>query len=882
MAEFRLGFDEKPFQIYYLDVLAFIATADVSNYLTGQVAVTLQNRNGWNTASLTLTNAEDTFVWTPEQALTIRNVLENGGTVDESKFRTAVTDFRYSEKPKLKVAKLKSQGPKVKGANSKDKETGAYRWPCDPHCCIFNKLDPIRIFLHNPIIAEQDMTTPAWIPIFAGFVENRTLDEDYVGVGPRLIQITAYDVRYFLHRMRVDVNGWSGSHAGNPLIQITDSLFKDIHSGSRFGHPLPGKTFEEITQSLILGGVVKVDPNTGKATGKPVPPRKQYQGAGFFRFGQIFFMTPADPPSGAAPTSNEQLAPNTSETAKRDKAIATAQAKLDAAKKAQADAEKKEAASTAAVTAGGTKVDAAKQMEMAAARTAADKARAETRAAQSELSAAQAGTSSTPMTSSADARAAAASAAKASAIQEPTTELKKETVSQLESWYALGLFGDWEDDLRRATSVPTAETAEVIDSTATGAAPPSGGQAPAGTVTQASTPSAARDPVTGAVKEKSQGTFFYDPNATIKDGKVVTPSPVAQSQQTAQQTQARAATGAGASPAGDPATSAGPATNRPLTYKEVLVIGLGTFWGLDFCPDTQKLYYLLPKKGTGNSQYADSTTGLNPGFHDRSWISRHEIIINTCSAIDYQWWVSGSGDMFFEPNMLDFQPDDFGSQFAPCMKVDRHLIKGTIGEEIGDIPSAIQAVGSLGLTNKQAPGPLNTVRSAVFFPNFVRRYGIGVESRSYPFVHSKKTLEALAMTDLQKAVAHANQSDISFGYRPFLLPNKPLLNRVRTRLGTTTAVSHTLVIHREATTRASQDWVRSLRADGRWVLITGGFDAPITGRRILPVDTIYGPPRNGARTSLDVANDPNVGIADADPSSEKSTTVNDQVAVETK
>jgi hypothetical protein len=151
---------------------------------------------------------------------------------------------------------------------------------------------------------------------------------------------------------------------------------------------------------------------------------------------------------------------------------------------------------------------------------------------------------------------------------------------------------------------------------------------------------------------------------------------------------------------------------------------------------------------------------------------------------------------------------------------------------------------------------MSTIRSQVIIPLFVRRYGIEIKTASYPFIGNPKVLAAAALADLQKAVAHANNMDVGFTFRPYMLPNKPFLHRVRFRMGTTTTVNYTVTIFGPAQTRLNLDHVRRLRFDGRFILLTGGYDAPVSGRRILPADTVYGPPRTGARTNLDAVNDP--------------------------
>jgi len=865
MAEIKFSYSERKHEVMYVDAVVFIAGVDVSRYVMAQVQVTLNNRNGWNTATLQLANAEDVWIYTQEQAIAIRKALK-GGTIDTSVFRTAARDYRYSEAAKLAVSRIKAgQGVLTgKRLNTLDRESDTWRWEPHPGATCFNKYDPIRIFLHDPRTAETDIDTPAWIPAFTGFLENRPFDDDYVD-GTRTLHITAHDVRYFLTRMRVDVNAFTGHHMGNGMIQIEDTLFRDVNSGSLYAHALPRATLEEAVQHVTLGGVQPVDAN-GKPKGKLRRSRFR-TGIGYFVLGEIVQLTPADPPVGGSNTQTTQLTPEGSgrhgnigvdsgrATARRDAAIAAARKKNEEALAKLEEARRKEAQALEKITSGQvvTEMDTAVVAQ----------ARQEARAAQAEADAAASELVNVDFTDTGGLLDPQEAGVVPSVIPELKTELAGPEVLKLERWYALGLFGDWEEDLKRAQALTTTGAAAVTGVT-DAAAPPA-----------ASSASQAVDSVTGQplvqpgslnAAQLAQAGSRGNPGTTttatqtpqggpstqnlVSDADTVSP---AGGQTGVTTLGSRAQTGAGMAPAGQASTQNGPATCRLLTWKEVLAIGSGTFWDSPFDPTARKLYILTPKGGTGNKKFADTTSRQTPGRHDRHFISRLEVINNFLAGIDYQWWVSGSGDIFVEPNMLDFQPEDFG-KFAPVMKVERHLIRGHISDEEGDIPSAVQAVGALNIPIP-APDVINTRRAQVYSKLAVRRYGIEVKVVSFPFISDARILAAAALTELQKAMAHANRMDVEFAHRPYLLPNKPFYNRVRYRMGTTTTVINTVLIHKEAQTRVVNDHVRLLRYDGRFVLLTGGFDAPISGRRILPADTVYGPPRTGARTNLDAPPD---------------------------
>lgn len=641
-------FVERKDQVFYTDFIIYCAGVDVTAWVMGSLKYTYSNRNGWNTVNFSLQNAEDNFVLNDAQAQSVQAALERADTLDTGLFRTIDTDVRYSERAKLEILRKKV----LSRLNVKDKETGAFRWEMNPNSTCFSKHDPIRVFVHHPLIAEADDDTPAWLPAFCGYLENRTQEDDYIN-GQRSVSVTGYDIRAFLKRQRLSTNWSSGMMGGNPFIRIGDEIFNDLRSGTRYGQPLQlARPFEDAVLLLITGRDRK------NATAK----KKRFEGVGNFSLGKVFEFSPVSTPQP---------------TPRQIKAII---------------AESKRTGQPA---------------------------------------------------------------------PDVPTDLGVDQKKVLEQWYHQALYGEWK----------------------------------------------------------------------FPDGSTV--------------------------------------SGRPLTLKEVRKIGENTFWDHHFAPDNQKVYFLVPKGGTGNRSFLDASSGQTTPAHDTSWTSRHEVIQTVCSALDYQWFVSGAGDMFFAFNMLDFQPDDFGEKIAPVLKVDKHLIRSSISDEYGEIPSLMIATGGHGLTNVRGDSRILLRRAAVYVPLFVRRYGINTQNQSYPFVGSTKVLRALAAVALQKAVANANTMDVDFAYRPLLIPNVPFLNRVRTRIGTIESITHSMQVFGECTTQVHLQHVRQRLADGRYRMLMGGLDTVIRGRRLVPGDFIHGGPDTGMRTDADLEKDRSSNMEDPPPESNK-------------
>jgi hypothetical protein len=281
--------------------------------------------------------------------------------------------------------------------------------------------------------------------------------------------------------------------------------------------------------------------------------------------------------------------------------------------------------------------------------------------------------------------------------------------------------------------------------------------------------------------------------------------------------------------------------NRPLSIKEVISIGTAS---VDYAPDgtlsslsprRAAIYILLPKDGTGQKNLLDRSSDAHPSKGDYNFTTRLEILNSLSTGADYQFYISGAGDFIFEFSQIDFQPDDYG-KFSDFLKVDKHLVRSTMVEEQGDIPSGINAQGAMHHSSGgNAPA---FIRNFVFSPVLAARYGTVVENETYPFVPNGPLLKAMAMKDLLRKIANSNTTDIQMIYRPFFLPNKPLYNVVRGRMATIDSITQTMNVHGDCTTSVTLNHTRIRRADGRFQMITGGVDTPVSNRKLINAEEL--------------------------------------------
>lgn len=289
LSEPVLGFTERQHQVMYCDFAIFIAGVDVSPWVVGSLSISLSSRDGQNTASFTLQNANDNFV------LTLRNLTDPhnkaGGWRDCDPLHLG---SQYSERAKYQIFQSKNkefddcffpnnpydryigifreQGcgiPTNLNRNANDVPgnaplppgsppassgfvRSARQWPLDPHRPVFHKHDPVRIFVHNPT-TEKDR----WLPGFTGFISSYSFNDDYV-TGESQITINCYDIRGVMEKMRVAKNIRSSVGNVNALVELVDGsmntgFFKDLLVESAWTSFVAGKSLFSVAQFLITG-----------------------------------------------------------------------------------------------------------------------------------------------------------------------------------------------------------------------------------------------------------------------------------------------------------------------------------------------------------------------------------------------------------------------------------------------------------------------------------------------------------------------------------------------------------------------------------------------------------------------------------------------------
>ncbi len=294
---------------------------------------------------------------------------------------------------------------------------------------------------------------------------------------------------------------------------------------------------------------------------------------------------------------------------------------------------------------------------------------------------------------------------------------------------------------------------------------------------------------------------------------------------------------------------------RPLTYQEVTAVGKGTVSDLaeDFSPFNVFFHMLRPAAGTSPATIVQQQTGQT-GMNATSvnYETRRKLLDDICSILDYQFYVSGWGDLVFEmPNYNAF-PGDFGSAFRDAYTLLKEWKTASIAEEAQEIPTAWVITGmepemSIQKATQQGVAEHEFRKIVIMAPILARRLGVRVQNvnlripgigapagaagnsklRSTP-KQAIAQLEAYGFFHIQRQLGRAHTVSASLPFRPYIIPNRPIWLIHRQRIGLVQNVTHTMnPPNGECVTDISLGYTRWLHRDGTFRFIAGGQRQPI-------------------------------------------------------
>lgn len=178
-------FAEAQYAVYHHDVVVYIQGVDVSDWITGTVTITNNVGTEPNSCEITLDNAMNRWVLTPEN---ITGVWRTSTDYDHAD---------YDESAKKRIYDIKSPI----GNNPVDNQSGGRLWPLDLWSPIFHKGDPIRVWIRNPLNPEAN----EYMPMFTGYVHHLELSRAFVS-RESTIQVSCQDIRYLMRQMLTNEN----------------------------------------------------------------------------------------------------------------------------------------------------------------------------------------------------------------------------------------------------------------------------------------------------------------------------------------------------------------------------------------------------------------------------------------------------------------------------------------------------------------------------------------------------------------------------------------------------------------------------------------------------------------------------------------------------
>ena len=277
------------------------------------------------------------------------------------------------------------------------------------------------------------------------------------------------------------------------------------------------------------------------------------------------------------------------------------------------------------------------------------------------------------------------------------------------------------------------------------------------------------------------------------------------------------------------------------------------------------VHYLFPSDSEADGGMLGIRNLMDRGLinvtSEVQWTNRLDLLVQASDTIDYKIQINGMGDICFEYPMYDYTPNGFG-KYAECFALHDSIKSQDINDEgDGQVVSLLQVVGGLKDIDQSSPnaGDQKTVKDqqySVWIKSDVMasRYGIVPEEHKIPWALDvwaltttdaagkeqnndaahKNTLVSFGIVEFYKRIAAMSSMSMDFAYNIYIWPNRPLLNKIRRRLGLVDSASYVLAIDGVPTTNVEARWIRKAsQADldaiegNTYQTITGYVNTPL-------------------------------------------------------
>ncbi len=275
---------------------------------------------------------------------------------------------------------------------------------------------------------------------------------------------------------------------------------------------------------------------------------------------------------------------------------------------------------------------------------------------------------------------------------------------------------------------------------------------------------------------------------------------------------------------------------------DVDYIGARTVPDKEFSAYSGFVHYLLPGGGIGIRNIIDRVQLTELGV-DREYKSTLEIITEMCARLDYQFQVSGMGDILFEFPMYDFLPEHIGDDFKYLFSVGNSIAESNTNDDTESQPvTCLEVTGSYQDNLNQTDDVEEKTRKLAYTVyvasnSLAKKYGKNIENFDVPHLTvtggdspevNKAKLAVFGLLEFTKRLAAMSRLEVTAAYNPFLYPNRPLLSFYDRRVGLIKSTTIELPIGQTPSTSTTLEMVRMFDAQGKCNLLTGYENTPFS------------------------------------------------------
>lgn len=293
-----------------------------------------------------------------------------------------------------------------------------------------------------------------------------------------------------------------------------------------------------------------------------------------------------------------------------------------------------------------------------------------------------------------------------------------------------------------------------------------------------------------------------------------------------------------------------------LSWNAMMIEGMGTKPGGTHSALNALIHILVPTSGAQITNLLDRTLIDQMGVQ-REYMSIGDIIEQVCERLDYQYTVSGTGDIVFEFPFYDFTAEDMGKDYRGVYAVSDSVKNHSMNDEANSNPvTALRVTGGYS-DAANSPGAAPDIVQAIQYTVYIThdliaaRYGFTPEDYPIPFLTNgpdstmtlekyKRQLILFGLLEFFKRMSEMSSLSISSCYNPYARPNRPYYYNYGRRLGVTASINNTLSLFNNADTSVDSKYIRRVHdITGELVSFGGTIGLPLKYSDKRTLDSFY-------------------------------------------